>query len=103
MDLLYDLAMPLALEGRVRCDPCFMSIHKHTPQGVSQFTLEIQFLFPKYLFIQADQNKSFGNKAVFEVFNHTNILTLTPLIFLLKFRAVCTPKFFFEIYMKYGC
>lgn len=49
-DPLFDPAMPLALEGHARCDPCFMSIHKHTPQCVPQFTLEIQFLFPKHLF-----------------------------------------------------
>lgn len=54
-----------------------------------------------FSFFQADQNKSFGDKAVFEVFNHTNILALTPLIFLLNLgQFVCLNFFFFEIYMK---
>lgn len=49
-----------------------------------------------FSFFQADQNKSFGDKAVFEVFNHTNILALTPLIFLLNLgQFVCLNFFFF--------
>lgn len=78
MDLLYDSEMSLALEGHARCDP-FLPIHKHTVQCVPQFTSEIQFLFPKHLFFQADQNKSFGNRAILKLFNHINILTLAPL------------------------
>lgn len=55
-----------------------------------------------FSFFQADQNKSFGDKAVFEVFNHTNILALTPLIFLLNLgQFVCLNFFFFwDLYEK---
>jgi len=74
-------------------DPCIMPTHKHTTHYMPQFTLEMQFSFPKHLFFQADQNNS-----SFEVVKHKNSLPLAPLPFLLISRAVYIPKHFFLSY-----
>lgn len=66
-----------------RSDPCIIPTHEHSPHRMPQFTLEVQFSFPKHLVFQADQNKKY-----FEEFKHKNSLPLVPLPFLLISRAV---------------